>query len=138
MYVTTAPSLDLKDLKEVKNFIWDAYTKWYHIGTELELHHSTLEAIKIKFNNDPAECFTQMLVDWLNGQGLDSTWENIYCALKAPPVKLIALAEKVERKYHHPDPESSVSKTSVAPNVNNEDASTIVSSCPTSGKYTDV
>ena len=88
-----------KDLKEVKNFIWGAYTKWSHLGLELGLLSSTLEAIRIKFRDDPAECFNQMLVNWLQGQGLETTWRNLYSALKAPPVNYPAIAKAVEEKY---------------------------------------
>ena len=88
-----------KDLKEVKNFIWGAYTKWSHLGLELGLLSSTLEAIRIKFRDDPTECFNKMLMDWLAGQGLEATWRNLYLALKASPVNHPALAKAVEERY---------------------------------------
>ena len=89
----------VKDLKVVKNFIWDAYTKWYHLGVELELDPSDLEAIRTKFNNDPAECFNQVLLDWLMGKGSACTWKNLATALKAPPIKFSSLSEGIEKKY---------------------------------------
>ena len=88
-----------KDLKVVRNFIWAAYTKWYHLGVELELDPSDLEAIRTKFNNDPAECFNQVLLDWLMGQGSACTWKNLAIALGAPLVKFSSLSEAIERKY---------------------------------------
>ena len=94
----TALSLD-KDLREVKNFIWTAHTKWSHLGLELGLPFSTLEAIRIKFGNDPAECFSRMLADWLAGQGSKCTWKNLALALKSAPVNLPALADQVEETY---------------------------------------
>ena len=91
--------LVIKDLKTVRNFIWAAYTKWYHLGVELELNPSDLEAIRTKFNNDPAECFNQVLLDWLMGQGCSCTWKNLATALKAPLIKFSSLSEAIEKKY---------------------------------------
>ena len=98
-YYVSAAVLVARDLKMVRNFIWGAHTKWYHIGVELEMDPSTLQAIKENFSNNPANCFSQVLLDWLEGQGLESTWSNLAAALKAPPVGMSTLAEAIEAKY---------------------------------------
>ena len=87
------------DLKEVRNCIWDAQVKWFHLGVELGLCPSSLEAIRTKFSNDPAECFSQMLMDWMAGQGLEPTWKNLSSALKALPVNHPAIAKVIKEKY---------------------------------------
>ena len=91
--------LGTDDLKEVRNCIWDAQVKWFHLGVELGLRPSSLAAIRTKFRDDPAECFSQMLMDWLAGQGLEPTWKNLSFALKALPVNHPALAKVIEEKY---------------------------------------
>ena len=86
------------DLKEVRNCIWDAHIKWFHLGVELGLRPSSLEAIRKMFSDDPAECFSQMLINWLAGQGSKPTWKNLSSALNAPAVYLPALAKAAEAK----------------------------------------
>ena len=73
--------------------------KWFHLGVELGLRPSSLEAIRKKFSDDPAECFSQMLMDWLAGQDSEPTWKSVSSALNALPVHLPALAKAVEAKY---------------------------------------
>ena len=87
------------DLKEVRSCIWDVQVKWFDLGVELGLRPSSLEAIRKKFKDDPAECFGQMLMDWLAGQGLEATWKNLCSALKALPVNHPAIAKVIEEKY---------------------------------------
>ena len=98
----------IDDLKEVRSCIWDAQVKWFHLGVELGLHPSSLEAIRKKFRDDPAECFSQMLMDWLAGQGSKPTWKNVSSALNAPAVHLPALAKAVEMKYTQTSQQSGI------------------------------
>ena len=65
----------------------------------MELDPSDLEAIRTKFNNDPTECFNQVILNWLMGQGSACTWENLATALKAPLIKFSSLSEAIEKKY---------------------------------------
>ena len=91
--------LVIDNLKEVRSCIWDAQVKWFGLGVELGLHPPFLEAIRTKFSNDPEECFSKMLMDWLAGQGLEATWRNLCSALKAKPVNHPAIAKIIEEKY---------------------------------------
>ena len=92
----------MDDLKKVRNCIWDAQVKWFDLGVELELNATSLEAIRKKCSNNPAECFSQMLIDWLAGQGSEPTWKNLSSALNARPVQLPALAKDIEANYIRP------------------------------------
>ena len=60
---------------------------------------SELEAIKICHNNDPDECFKEMLSTWLKQVELELTWRTLANALKSPTVGLDNLSEKVKRKF---------------------------------------
>ena len=65
----------------------------------MELDPFTIETIKTTFNNDPVDCFNEVLLDWLKGQGSICTWKNLATALKAPSVKFSSLSEAIEKKY---------------------------------------
>ena len=87
----------ISDLKLVINTLWDARSKWFDIGIELERTPDDLEAIKAKCNSSPDTCFREMLTEWLRDKS--SKWEHIVTALRAKPVGYGKLAKEVEETY---------------------------------------
>ena len=106
--------LVIDNLKEVRSCIWDAQVKWFDLGVELGLHPPSLEAIRTKFSNDPEECFSKMLMDWLAGRGLEATWRNLCSALKAKPVNHPAIAKIIEEEYLKTSHPSGIAMTLVS------------------------
>ena len=69
MYYTGTES---KFISEFKKMIWEARTKWYDIGVELQLPIDDLECIR-KMNSDPGDCLTDMLKKWYQQRKYDRT-----------------------------------------------------------------
>lgn len=92
--------MSISDLKDVINTLWEARSKWFNIGIELQRTLDDLEVIKTRCNNNPDDCFREMFTEWLR-ESKESlpTWENIITALKAKPVGYGQLARKVEQTY---------------------------------------
>lgn len=59
------------------------------------MKHSELEAIRVRFNNDPDECFKEMLSTWLKQVDRELTWTTLANALKSPTIGLDHLSEMV-------------------------------------------
>lgn len=95
----TASTLSDKDIKHVRREIYDARTKWYDIGIELEIPTSTLKSIKLMYNNSPAECLVEMLDTWLKQVNPKPSWRLLTNALEQPTVGEEQLADKLKRRY---------------------------------------
>ena len=91
------------DLKEVRNLVWNAQTKWYDIGVELSLNPHSLRAIRRDYSNNSGDCFNQILQDWLEGCGSEPTWKNLAAALNALPVNFPSIAKSIEEKFITPE-----------------------------------
>ena len=86
------------DMKKICDSIWDARTKWYNIGIQLEIDVSVLDAIK-QDNDDVGLRLTAMLNGWLKQTTPSPTWQALVHALKSPMVGCRHLAESIEKKY---------------------------------------
>ena len=97
--LTIGATLSISDLKDVQKTLWKARSKWFNIGIELQRLPDDLEAIKVKCNNNPDDCFREMLMEWLRESKDIITWKDIITALKAEPVGYGELAKTVEQTY---------------------------------------
>ena len=79
--------------------IFTASLKWYNLGLRLGLQVFVLDAIKIRCNNDPAECLREMLREWLKQGSPPPTWEELVDALTSTAVGEGVLGQKLKAKY---------------------------------------
>lgn len=79
--------------------LYDVRSKWNNFGLELEIKHSELEAIRKKHNDDPDECFKELLSIWLKKLDPKPTWESLVSALKSKTVGYEQLSEEVRQKH---------------------------------------
>ena len=91
--VTHVDRLRINDLRKVQRAIWDARTRWYNLGLELEITPDTLDAIKQDNANKTEDCFRDMLTKWLREH--QPTWSALAEALRSPLVGLNDLAEEI-------------------------------------------
>ena len=87
------------DLKTVRNALWDARSKWYHIGVELDIETSTLDIIGTECQGKVEDCFTKVLTKWLNCVEPQPSWSALVEALESPAVDHPNLADKIRSKY---------------------------------------
>jgi hypothetical protein len=91
-----AAHLTLENLRNVKNRIWEARSKWQDIGIELKLKQTDLEVISKKNGSDTDACFTEMLSIWLKQTKPRPTWSRMIRALKSRSIGFQQLAEHIE------------------------------------------
>ena len=73
---------------------WDARTKWYNLGLELDLDIATLDSIKE--NNDSIEDrFRAMLTTWLKTVDPNPTLAALAEALRSPTVGCKHLVKQI-------------------------------------------
>ena len=92
-------NLMLDDLASVKRAVWDGCAKWYYIGLELGLKAPTLDAIQETCCHDADKCFTATLKMWLSRDDLHRSWSHLADSLRASPVGLGYLAEKLSSSH---------------------------------------
>ena len=92
--IITEPGLSINDLGVVIEAVWEARSKWYNIGLKLGISPGTLDAIK-GANQNPDECFTDMIKDWLNNGKPRPTWAAMTEALESRMVGYGDLAKKL-------------------------------------------
>ena len=83
--------LTIKDLRMVQRAAWDARSKWYNIGLELEIDPGTLNVIEVD-NKKTDDCFRAMLTTWLNTVEPKPTSAALADALRSPTVGYVDLA----------------------------------------------
>jgi hypothetical protein len=93
--VTESGLLTEADLAKVQRAVWEARAKWYNLGLELGLTAGTLDAIQQTNANNVDNCFRAMLKEWLRKLELFPTSSSLDRSLRAPPVGLEALAERL-------------------------------------------
>lgn len=94
---TIFSQLDIDDLAEVQEALWEARSKWYNIGIRLKVKDSDLECINAVSGIEVGEKFTQMLRTRL--KMLEPvTWEELCDTLNHLIVNEPTLARKVKRK----------------------------------------
>ena len=93
------------DLQLVINEVWEARNKWFHIGIELHMKESDLQAIKCN-TRGVGNCLTEMIAEWLrHGR---ATWKALISALRNTTVHCISLADSIDSRLAsnpNPDPE---------------------------------
>ena len=87
------------DLKKILNSLWDARTKWYNMGIQLEMKVPVLETIKQNHPNEVDLCFTMMLTEWLKQTDPPPTWEALVDALKSSSVGYGELGRTIQKSY---------------------------------------
>ena len=87
------------DGKKVLDCLWEARTKWFHIGIQLDMEIAHLNAIRNKYRDEADFCFTEMLTDWLKRMNPPPTWEALVDALKSQMVGYEQLADTIEKKH---------------------------------------
>ena len=94
----------LKDLVLVRDALWEARTKWYDIGLELEIVPTDLDAIAEESGRNIEVCFRKMLHIWLSKSCTKKrcTWKAIISVLRSKVIHLESLADQIEKeKYSH-------------------------------------
>ena len=87
--------LTIDNLGDVLEVVWEARGKWYNIGLKLDISVGTLDSISKANNQDPDDCLTAMIKDWLRNGKLKPSWAKLTEALKSPMVGYAQLAEKL-------------------------------------------
>ena len=73
--------------------------KWKSMGLALGINMDELDCIQLKCHDDPTDCFTEVLKEWLKRK--DATWNAIVTALKSKTVNFEQLADKLEQAIKH-------------------------------------
>lgn len=89
--------LEIKDMSDVLESVWEARTKWYNIGLKLGIAPDTLDSIESTSQN-PDKCITTMIKNWLRDGKPKPTWKAIDEALRSPMVGYGQLADKLTIK----------------------------------------
>jgi hypothetical protein len=90
-----AGELSIDNLRDVLKTMWEARVKWYYIGLELSISPGTLDSISKANNQNPDDCLTVMIKDWLRSGKPKPSWAALANALKSPMVGYAQLAEKL-------------------------------------------
>jgi hypothetical protein len=98
--------LEIADLMDTKNALWDARVKWRDIGSCIGVDEGTLDTMKGK---DPGESLNSVLSHWLRGvydpeekNSKPRTWRTLIEALREKVVNEGVMANKIE-KEKYPD-----------------------------------
>ena len=87
--------LSIDNLGDVLEAVWEARSKWYNIGLKLGVSVGTLDSISKAANQNPDDCLTAMIKDWLRNGKPKPTWAAVAKALKSPMVGYAQLAEQL-------------------------------------------
>ena len=82
------------DLRKVYKAAWDARTKWYKIGLELDVDSDTLDSIEMEKSHID-DRFIAMLKTWLRAVNPRPTLAALAEALRSPTVGYGHLAEQI-------------------------------------------
>ena len=82
----------------MRGALYEARSKWYHIGIELKLSVGTLNAIRSEYS-DKNDCLTEMCSHWLKRAHPHPSWVALTEALERPPVGEGHLAQQLRDKY---------------------------------------
>ena len=89
--------MELNNLGRVQEEIFEARTKWYDIGLQLNVQVHTLDSIKSQFS-DPKDCLREILKVWLKTAG-KTTWKTLVDALMSRTIEESQLAARLKEKY---------------------------------------
>ena len=74
--------------------MWEARSKWYNLGLELDITPDTLDAIEVANGQNPDRCIRAMLTKWLREHNRP-TWSALTEALRSRSVGLGHLADEM-------------------------------------------
>ena len=89
--------LTLDDLGRVLDEVLDVSAHWYPLGLQLQVRISTLDGIRIQFQN-PRDQLLEMLKSWLTSSD-NTSWKTLSDALRSRSVAASQLAGVLETKY---------------------------------------
>ena len=89
-----ADKLTKKDLRTVRNAVYDVAAKWYDLGLELGIPADYLDTIKTS-HSDPQDCLREMLRRWLSGVDPEPSWKVLSDALRNQAVGFQYLADRI-------------------------------------------
>ena len=87
--------MTINELDSVLRKVWEARSKWQNIGLALGVSQGHLDAIKASNNNDPDECFQQVLATWLRSRCRPTSWRVLADALHSLTVGYHCLADSI-------------------------------------------
>ena len=85
----------MDDLASVQRAVWEGRARWYNLGLELGLDPGTLDSIQQTNHHVTDDCFRATLKKWLCSPDLHPSWSSLARSLRAPPVGLRHLTEKL-------------------------------------------
>ena len=73
-------------------------TSWENVAYSLRYRIEEVEAIKLKYKEDPEKCCKELFVNWLSTHNgiCPKTWKTLLNALKTGVFGLTAATEKIE------------------------------------------
>ena len=89
--------LTSNDLGRVLDEVLDVSAHWYPLGLQLQVRISTLDGIRIQFQN-PRDQLLEMLKSWLTSSD-NTSWKTLTDALRSRSVGASQLAGVLETKY---------------------------------------
>ena len=72
--------------------------KWYNIGLELGIAPNTLDSIRKANNQNPDDCLTNMIKDWLKNGKTERSWAALAKALKSRMVGYAQLSKELPQQ----------------------------------------
>ena len=94
--ISGAP-LGIDDLKTILNDTFRCRAKWYNLGIQLQVDVSTLDCIKVQYD-DPGDQLREVVKVWLTSIE-NPTWGGMIEALKSPVIDDTLLARELQQKY---------------------------------------
>ena len=90
-------------LATVVNELHEVRAKWYHLGVQLNMRPSDLDAIRAQFMNKPDDCLLEMLSVWLTRTDPSPpSWERVVDALSSRSIGENEAAERLQSIYCRP------------------------------------
>ena len=90
-------------LATVVNELHEVRAKWYHLGVQLNMKPSDLNAIRAQFMNKPDDCLLEMLSVWLTRTDPSPpSWERLVDALSSRSIGENEAAERLQSIYCRP------------------------------------
>ena len=111
--------LTSNDLGQVLDEVLDVSAHWYPLGLQLQVRISTLDGIRIQFQN-PRDQLLEMLKVWLTTSD-NTSWKTLTDALRSRSVGASQLAGVLETKYclvEGTEPDIGASTTERQPETN--------------------
>ena len=87
------------------NELHEDRAKWYHLGVQLNMKPSDLNAIRVQFMNNPEDCLLEMLSVWLKREDPSPpSWQRVVDALCSPAIDRQSAGERLKQIYIDPAP----------------------------------